>query len=278
MITVAVRGHDVPGVDDFESLGAGLEGYGVHAVQLSLARQFPDLASVDRINPGMGQTCRRQLGAHGVDVAVLGCYINMIHPDPVRREALLRQFEAHLRFARCFGAPMVASETGSVLPEPTSRTEANFTEEAYRQARTSISRLVAYGERMGTMVGIEPGINHPICSVARTRRLLDEIDSPYLGVVFDPTSLIFAGNAGEQMDLARAGFDAFADRILAVHVRDYRIVPGEEQVQPCDNGEGIMDVPAVLDLVKAYRPMLAVVFEETKGPAIARVVERYANY
>ena len=39
-----------------------------------------------------------------------------------------------------------------------------------------------------------------------------------------------------------------------------------------------MDVPAVLDLVKAYRPMSAVVFEETKGPAIARVVERYANY
>lgn len=278
MINIAVRGHDVPGVDSFESLGSKLEDYGVHSVQLALLRQFPEISEGNLINPGMGQCCRRILGEHGVSVAVLGSYINMIHPDLTRRELLLSRFEAYLRYAHSFGAPVVASETGSVLPEPVTRTEANFTPEAYAQARDSISRLVAYGERMGTMVGIEPGINHPIYSVECTRRLLDDIDSPYLGVIFDPTSLISASNYRNQIDYAKAGFDAFADRILAVHVRDYRIVPGREQVQPCNNGEGIMDVETVLNLVKEYRPLAAVVFEETKGDAIARVVERYADF
>lgn len=278
MINIAVRGHDVPGADSFASLGTRLEGFGVHSVQLALPRQFPRIAGGDLINPGMGQYCRRVLEEHSVSVAVLGCYINMIHPDPARREVLLRQFEAYLRHAHSFGAPLVASETGSVLPEPTTRTEENFTPEAYARARDSIARLVAYGERMGTMVGIEPGINHPIYSVERTKHLLDEIDSPYLGVVFDPTSLVSASNYRHQIGYARAGFDAFADRILAVHVRDYRILPGREQVQPCDNGEGIMDVESVLDLVKEYRPMVAVVFEETRGDAIGRVVQRYADF
>lgn len=278
MINIAVRGHDVPGVDSFESLGSKLEDYGVHSVQLALPRQFPEISEGNLINPGMGQWCRRILGVHGVSVAVLGCYINMIHPDLTRREQLLSRFEAYLRYAHSFGAPVVASETGSVLPEPVTRTEANFTHEAYAQARDSISRLVAYGERMGTMVGIEPGINHPIYSVECTRQLLDDIDSPYLGVIFDPTSLISASNYRNQIDYAKAGFDAFADRILAVHVRDYRIVPGREQVQPCNNGEGVMDVETVLNLVKEYRPLAAVVFEETKGDAIARVVKRYADF
>ncbi|BDR52187.1 xylose isomerase [Bombiscardovia nodaiensis] len=278
MINVAVRGHDVPNAETFEGLGAQMEAYGVHSVQLSLPALYPQIAGASQINPGMGQYCARTLAQHQVSIAVLGCYINMIHPDLALREQLLLKFEAYLRNARAFNAPIVASETGSVRPVPNVRTQENFTDEAYAQARDVIARLVAYGEQMGVTVGIEPGINHPIYSVERTRQLIDDIRSPYLGIVFDSTSLVSASNYRQQLDYAQRGFDLFADKIVAVHVRDYTIVPGQEQVQPCNNGEGLMPVEGVLNLVQQYRPMVAVVFEETKGPAIARVVKRYAGY
>lgn len=278
MINIAARGHDIPGADTFEALGAGLEHYGIHAVQLSLPRQFPEMSDASVVNPGMGQYCRRVLAAHDVDVAVLGCYINMVHPDPVERERLLRKFEAYLRVAASFGAPMVASETGSVNPTPNVVRPENFTDEAYAQVRDVIARLVAYGERVGMMVGIEPGINHPIYSVERTRQLVDDIRSPYLGIVFDSSSLISSANYRRQLDYAKAGFDLFADSIVAVHIRDYNVVPGEEQIQVCDNGKGVIDTGAILSLVKSYRPMVAVVFEETKGAALSAVVHRYADF
>lgn len=276
MINIAVRGHDVLGVSTFEDLAAQMQQYGVHGVQLALPVQFPELC--EQINPGMGQCARRALARHDASVAVLGCYMNMIHPDPAKRELLLRRFEAYLRNARFFGAPVVASETGSVQEVPNVVDERNFTDEVYSETRNVIARLVAYGERMNTVVGIEPGINHPIYSVERTRQLLDEIDSPYLGVVFDPTALVYAGNYCNQVDYAKKGFDLFADRIVAVHLRDYRIAEGQEQVQSCNNGEGMLQTETMLNLVNEYRPMVSVVFEETKGEAIAGVVRRYADF
>ena len=108
--------------------------------------------------------------------------------------------------------------------------------------------------------------------------MLDDIDSPYLGIVFDPTALVYTGNYHNQVDYAKKGFDLFADRIVAVHLRDYLIVEGQEQVRSCNNGEGILQTETMLNLVNEYRPMVSVVFEETKGESIARVVHRYADF
>ncbi|MBT1167197.1 sugar phosphate isomerase/epimerase family protein [Bifidobacterium simiarum] len=274
MINFGARGHDVTWADTPELLAQGLAGYGVHNVQLALPRQFPDLA--DRINPGMGMYFRRVLGERGVDVAVLGCYINMTHPDPDSREAALRRFEAYLANARFFGAPVVASETGSVDAAPGRFTEENFTEAMYQESLASVRRLVDFGARFGIIVGVEPGANHPIYDIATTERLLADVDSPYLGIVFDPTAYTAPDGRtvhdGDQVEITHKALKAFGDRIVAVHIDDFTVSDG---LHRCNVDEGVMDVRGVLEAVSAALPYVPVILEETHDEAIARTVRRY---
>lgn len=277
MINFGARGHDVTDADTVEKLAAGLRHYGVHNVQLALPRQFPDLADATKINPGMGMRFRRVLGDACVDIAVLGCYINMTHPDGETREKLLRKFETYLANARFFGAPVVASETGSVDAEPGRFTEENFTEAMYQKALSAIRRLVDVGERFGTIVGIEPGANHPIHDLASTERLLTDVDSPYLGIVFDPTAYTTPNGRTvdglDQVELTRQALDRFGERIVAVHIDDFTV--DEAGIHRCNVDEGVMDVRGVLELVAKARPWVPVILEQTENEAIARTVERY---
>lgn len=274
-INFGARGHDVTWATTPRELAAGLAGYGVHNVQLALGRSFPALSAPERLSPGMGTFFRTAMAEHGVQIAVLGCYDNIIHPDLERREAVLRTFESYLANARHFGAPIVATETGSVRPEGFPLTEDNFSDEAYETARTVIRRLVDYGERTGTIVGIEPGINHPIYSLARTRQLLDEVDSPFLGIIFDATALLDPREPVDLAALAGEAFSLFGERIVAVHLDDYRFEDGT--VVRCDIGDGILPVQEILETVSAQKPYLAVITEETENEAIARTVSRFAH-
>lgn len=280
MINFGARGHDVTWADTPELLAQGLAGYGVHNVQLALPKSFPNLASGTReINPGMGSYIRRVLASRGVDIAVMGCYMNIVHPDPAERERLLRRFEAYLANARFFGAPVVATETGSVDAGPGRYTEDNFTEDMYQQALASIKRLVAFGERVGTMVGVEPGANHPIYDLETTKRLIDDVDSPYLGIVFDPTACTTPNgrtvDGSGQVAITRRAFDLFGERIVAVHIDDFTV--DETNIHRCNVDEGVMDVRSVLEIVAAKRPLVPVILEHTTDEAIARTVRRYGD-
>ena len=274
-INFGARGHDVTWASTPEELARGLAAYGVHNVQLALGRSFPELSGADAMNPGMGAYFRRTLAAQGVDIAVLGCYGNIIHPDAGHRESILRTFEAYLRNARHFGAPMVATETGSVNPEGFAYTRANFTDAAYREAAAVIRRLAEFGERVGTIVAIEPGINHPIYNLDRVERLLDDIDSPFLGIVFDATALLDPHEPVDLAALTSDAFERFGGRIVAAHLDDYRLADG--RVIRCDIDEGVLPVARILATISAHAPGLAVIMEETVNDAIARTVDRYAE-
>jgi sugar phosphate isomerase/epimerase len=274
-INFGARGHDVTWARTPEELARGLAGYGVHNVQLALGRSFPDLSAERVVNPGLGAYFRRVMAAQDVDITVLGCYNNIIHPDPERRESILRTFEAYLRTARHFGAAMVATETGSVHREGFAYTRANFTDEAYREAAGVIRRLAEYGERVGTIVGIEPGINHPIYNLDRIERLLDDIDSPFLGIVFDATALLDPHEPADLAALAADAFERFAGRIVAAHLDDYRLEDG--RVIRCDIDDGVLPVAQILATISERAPHLVVIMEETVNDAIARSVVRYSG-
>lgn len=277
MLTFGCRAHDVEGADVAggaagltpDGLGAALAAQGVTCTQLALGRSFPQWSGAGSVNPGLGSQVRRALAAHGVEVAVMGCYFNIIDADIDAREAGIAKFEAYLRNARYFGAPVVATETGSVDPS-FNYTEDNFTDEAFEGAASVIERLVRAGERAGTVVGIEPGVNHPIHDVAACERLAERIDSPYLGFILDPTALITADLAARQMDIARDMLSRLGGRVVAAHVVDYRVEGGE--IVRCDLGGGQLDVDAFLKEVEAARPGCYAITEFTSGDAIGRFV------
>ncbi|RSX51887.1 sugar phosphate isomerase/epimerase family protein [Bifidobacterium callimiconis] len=279
------RGHDITGARTPEALADGLAQQGARNVQLALAKSFPDMNSeAGAINPGMGAVIRRTLASRGVEIAVLGCYINMIHPDLEVRETLLRRFEAHVANARYFGAPIVASETGSVIPNLGQYTERNFTEETYRDTLDVIRRLVAAGERYGTIVGIEPGVNHPIHDLDTVERLIADVDSPYLGIVFDATALTPAWQASPewQLELTRQAFRRFGERICAMHIADWRLdgdggdAGAAPSIRRVAAGTGRMPVREILAIAEASKPCLTTIFEHTENDAMSQALAWFA--
>lgn len=266
MLNITIRGHDLSQVQTIEDLAEKTKEQGIHTLQLALGLSFPEMSSgANEINSGMGNYVKQVLEKQEVSVGILSCYINMIHPDLTIREELLTKFEQYLHYASSFGASMVASETGCVLPE-IQYTEENFTDEAFAEAVSVIRRLVKAGEKYQMMVGIEPGLNHPVYSLARVEQLIQAVDSDYLGIILDPTNLITSTNYQEQVQLVEEAFERFGEKICAVHLKDFRVE--QEKIVPVNFGDGVIEYTKIKEIIKKNRPYLYVVLEETKNDGI----------
>ncbi|EOT44333.1 sugar phosphate isomerase/epimerase family protein [Enterococcus columbae] len=265
----AMRGHDFQDYTTPESLAQKMAMKKINAVQLALAYSFSDIATDDKkLSPGLGYTFQQAFQKEHVLISILSCYINMIHPDKQIREQLLQRFESYIRYASFFGAKIVATETGNVLPV-IQYTEKNFTDEAFETMISSVLRLVQYAEKQNICVGIEPGINHPLHSIEKIVRLLDKIHSPSLGIILDPTNLITSDNYNQQYEMVKQCLELFSERIVAFHIKDF-IIKGDKIV-PVNLGQGLMDYKALLDLIEAYKPYCLTVLEETKEAHISSI-------
>ena len=269
-LNLVARGHDLTTVQSVDDLAKKASEQEISTLQLALSRSFPDLATDSHaINPGMGHYIKQSLAKEDVSVGILSCYINMIHPNLSVRETVLRQFERYLQYAASFGATMVATETGSV--SEAGYTEKNFSDEAFSQIVEAIRQLVRAGERHRMMVGIEPGLNHPLYSLDRVAELIATIDSDYLGIILDPTNLITAENHHQQVGLVEEAFERFGEKICGLHLKDY-LVSDEGEIVPVDLGTGMIDYEAIVKIAQKHRPYLYIVLEETKDDGLKHAV------
>lgn len=277
-LTFGARAHDVDFDGTPEDLARALAEQDIEVVQFAICKLFPNLpCATGNISPGFGAHMRRVLDRRGIDIAVLSSYMNIIHPDPTIREALLGRFEHYLAAARYFGAPIVASETGSVHEPADGYTTDNFTEDAYGRVLASVRRLVAAGERYHTYVGIEPGRNHPIHDLTTIERLLNDVDNEWLCIVLDPAVLIDGTNYTDEVELVETAFQRFGDRISAMHLKDFRPQDGTDELEMVNIGDGMMDTEGILRVAEQYRPYLPVLTERTHGDAIGRTIRRWRN-
>jgi sugar phosphate isomerase/epimerase len=269
MFNLAVRGHDLTNVHSPQDLARRISEQGIKNVQFALNASFPELSGAQLMNPGMGSFFKNEFQQKGIQVALLSCYSNLIHPNPEEREKILQKFERYLFHARYFGASMVASETGSVIPT-LGYSEDNFATEVFDDLVGVVQRLVKAGENYQMVVGIEAGLNHPLFSNAKIQELIDRVPSDFLGIVYDPTNLITPETAKNQVEIVAEAFEQFGDKIVCLHLKDYVIEDGRVVSVPF--GEGIIAYKEILQIVKQYKPYCYVVLEGTKDDGIKRAV------
>jgi len=265
MMNLGIRAHDLNS-KSLEGLAKEAAANGFSAIQLALAKSFPDLnLKRGSLSTGLGAHINGAFYQSGVQIAVLGCYINMIHPLQEIRQQELERFKEHLRYARDFGCSIVGTETGNVN-EVIEYTEENFTEEAFQKVALSVKELVAEAEKFGVIVGIEGGINHPIHTPERMRRLLDIIYSNNLQVIYDPVNFITLDNCNNQEKLFQEAIELFGDRIAIVHLKDFMIEAGKIITVPV--GKGILDYEKLFTMLKKSKPYMYYLMESTVDPHI----------
>lgn len=259
---IGVRCHDVIH-NNLEELAENIQEKNFKSVHLALAKVKTGFDfKKSYITPGMAKHVRDTFGKCGISIGILGCYVNLAHPDDAELKVLLDRFKEHIRFARDFGCSLVGTETGALNKEYVYGPE-NNTEEAFLRTLNSVKELVKEAEKFGVIVAIEGVAKHVINTPERMKRILDNIDSNNLQVIFDPTNYMSAENYMKQDEIIKKSFELFGDRIVAVHAKDF--ICEDNTIKSAPIGKGLLNYELLLALVKEKHPYVDIFLEETKA-------------
>lgn len=263
-MNLGVRAHDLIVLDDIEAIAQKVSEKNFTGIQLALAKALPSLnSSLGSLSPGMGRHIARQLNKHNVDVAVLGCYINPVHPDLEIRRQSLDRFKEHIRFARDFNCSIIGTETGSIHADFSFHPD-NHSEEVFLELVESMKELVEEAEKFGVIVGVEGVTKFTINNPQKMKRLLDTINSDNLQVIFDPVNFIDRDNYQRQEEMVAEAMELFGDRIVIVHAKDFILTENGTKTVPV--GQGLLNYEFILKEIKARKPFVQILLEDTKEP------------
>ena len=257
---LGIRAHDVA-YAPLEQLIPNIHNQGFKCMHIALSKSIkefkPDLCTM---TPGLAMYMKELCQENKVDVAVLGCYLNLCNPNSEKHAEIVEKYKAHIRFASILGCGVVGTETGAVNEEYKYE-PANHSEEALQLFIENLKPIVKYAEQFGVIVAIEPVWKHIVYTVERARKVLDAINSPNLQIIFDPVNLLCVDNHPQQNEIIEQAFDLLRNEIAVVHCKDY-VVEGSE-LKSIAAGTGGLNYPLLLSKIKQYKPYVHVTLENT---------------
>ncbi|UJF34986.1 sugar phosphate isomerase/epimerase family protein [Paenibacillus hexagrammi] len=241
-------------------LTAKLSGRGVDFVQLALSKAISDIdTGLGRLSPALANHIGEQFHRAGIRIGVLGCYINPVHPDPQQRRLEIDRFKEHIRYARDFGTSIVATETGD-LKTYIGVDEQKYEEIGWRILRETVEELAEEADKRGVFIGLEPVYTHTLSSTEKMVRILEEVPTGNLGVVFDPVNLLPPSSMENQDEFLDEAFAAFGSRIVLAHLKDVRLHDGKlEQVR---SGLGQFQTSSFLEKLHLQKPLIDISLEQ----------------
>lgn len=272
---IGIRAHDIHILDDPEKLAKSLREHQFPYVQFAPRVSLAKMTDIGaNINFGLANRVKTAFAKNGITIAVLGCYINIIDPDLTKRNKVLTQFNKYLTAAHSFGANLVATETGSV--DPTfHKTINNFTPIKIDETISVIKNMVECAEKVGCLVGIEPGVNHPIYSLEITKKLLKEITSPNLQIILDPGSLVMNAD-DDPVEILKQGIQEFGSKIYAFHIKDFVYKTDHIEITPI--GEGSVDIEKMLQTINDMQPNAFAIADELSSEKIDQSLTRLQEF
>ena len=212
------------------------------------------------LTEGLAKYTRRVFEGQGLDVAVLGCYLNLAHPDPDKLKEIQSRYYGHLRVASILGAGVVGTETGA--PNAQYKMDANtHSEEALETFIRGLAPVVERAKKCSVTMAIEPVWKHIVYSPERAVKVLEAIRSPNLRIIFDPVNLLYPGNLDERDKVIGEAMEKLCDRIAVVHLKD--CVPDGDDLKSIAAGTGVMDYREILKFIKARKPYIHTTLENT---------------
>ena len=257
---IGIRLHDTE-KKPLEERAAIAKEQGFSCVHLALKKVISEYSVADgALTPGFSCYLKNLFAKNNLDVAVLGCYLNLATPDKTALEKNIHRYMAHIRMASLMGAGVVGTETGAVNESYTFE-EKNHSKEALDIFIQNLRPIVEYAEKMGVIVAIEPVYKHIVCNPVRAREVLDTIASPNLQIIFDPVNLLDISNYKERENIIKEAIDVLGEDIAVVHLKDF--VVKENELVSVAAGTGEMDYTQIIRFIKEKKPYIHATLENT---------------
>ncbi len=257
---LGIRLHDTKKLC-FEERIADVQDLGFKCGHLALAKVIDEFPVTDEaLTPGLAMYIKNVFAKNNVDIAVLGCYLNLANPNKEQLAKTVHRYMAHIRFASWLGCGVVGTETG--CPNETySHVPECHNEESLELFIQNLRPIVKYAEQMGVVFAIEPVWKHIVCNPKRARRVLDEINSPNLQIILDPVNLLDISNYQDQVAIVDEAIALLGPDVAMVHLKDFVIEDGK--MKSVGAGLGQMDYTSVIKFMKERKPFIHATLENT---------------
>ena len=245
MIQLGLRLHDAEKLP-VEELLPLVRQKGFTCSHLALSKLFKDLpCTTAALTPGYANYLRRVFNQNGIDIAVIGNYLNLLHPDEEYLRDAAEKYYAHIRFASLLGCGMVGTETGAPNREYTFCPECRK-DETLSLFINRLKPIVRCAEEFGVIFAIEPVARHSVYDPKSCRRVLDEIGSHNLQVLFDPVNMLDLDNVDHRDELFQEAIELLGKDIAMVHLKDFVRVNEGYGLKSVGAGTGEMDYSAIM--------------------------------
>lgn len=257
---LGIRLHDALELPLEERL-ANVNKQGFQCAHVALKKVISEYSAENSaLTPGLAMYLKNLFAKNNIDIAVLGCYLNLATPDEKELKESIETYMANIRFASILGCGVVGTETGAPNTEYKPVPECK-SEEALQTFITNLKPIVAYAEKMGVIVAIEPVVRHIVHSPKVARRVLDTIDSPNLQIILDPVNLLDNENYKDREAIINEAIELLGKDTAVVHIKD--IVEGEDDLISVAAGTGIMNYENLLRFMKKDKPFIHATLEDT---------------
>ena len=236
---------------------------GFSCVHLALSKCIPGVTFDNAaMTEGLAAHVRRVFQREELDVAVLGCYLNLAHPDPAKVSEFQSRYYGSVRVASLAGIGMVGTETGA--PNAAYKLDANtHSPEALRTFMWNLEPVLEYAEKFGAIIAIEPVWNHIVYDADRALAVLRGMKSPNLRIIFDPVNLLAVENLDRREKVLGNAMDILCEDIAMVHLKDYVLRDGK--LVSVAAGTGEMDYKEIMRFLKARKPFIQASLENTNN-------------
>lgn len=257
---LGIRLHDTKKLPLEERI-ADVHNLGFKCGHLALAKVIDEYPTTDEaLTPGFAMYLKNLFAKNQVDIAVLGCYLNLANPNPEKLKSITHRYMANIRFASWLGCGVVGTETGAPNETYTHVPECHG-EEALQTFINNLSPVVKYAEQMGVVMAIEPVWKHIVYGPKRARQVLDAIDSPNLQIILDPVNLLDICNYQNQVEIVDEAIDLLGPDVAMVHLKDFVVEDGT--LKSVGAGLGQMDYSSVIKFMKERKPFIHATLENT---------------
>ncbi|MGN0297838.1 MAG: sugar phosphate isomerase/epimerase family protein [Lachnospiraceae bacterium] len=212
------------------------------------------------LTPGYAMYLKKLFAKNDLDIAVLGCYLNLANPNQSALAQIVEKYKAHIRFAAQLGCGVVGTETGAPNEQYRFVPECH-TEEALQLFIKNVKPIVEYAEKMGVIFAIEPVFKHIVWNPKQARRVLDAIDSPNLQIIFDPVNMLDISNYEQRDEIFEEAMDLLGKDIAVLHLKDFVVENGD--LKSIAAGTGMMNYEKIMKFVKAQKPYIHATLENT---------------
>lgn len=258
---IGIRGHDLGKRENGLELAKAAKKANFTSMQLVLHKALDGVSGESStLTKEFANQIKVAFEQNNIEIIMLGAYFNIIEGKKVQAD--IDKFKEHLKLAKEFGCSIVGSETGSYSNGRIYDHRTN-TKEAYDTVLKVVRELVAVAEENDVYVAIEAAWYHVISNCKLVKKLLDDIHSNHLKVIFDLFNLVNIDNYKKQREIIDEAFDLYGEKIVLVHAKDF-VVNGKALKQ-VPLGEGLYDYDYLIKKLAQEKPHMTIIFEGITG-------------